>query len=80
MAKPAKYRPQHLVAGVWEPVTRKGEAVVCWTKGSALAALQRVAAVSFQRASNACQPHEATVRVVDEYGAVVWPRVLRGYE
>ena len=79
MAKRPEFRPEQLVGGAWKPVTRRGQPVVCGTQVAATSALQRVAYISFQRASNARHADEATVRVVDEYGAVVWPKVLRGY-
>lgn len=79
MARSTEYRPEQLVGTQWKPITRAGKPVVCGSKGSALAALQRISYTSFKRAANALQAHEATARVVDEYGAVVWPTILKGY-
>ncbi|MBF84203.1 MAG: hypothetical protein CL489_06950 [Acidobacteria bacterium] len=78
MKRKPEYRPQIKVGGGWQSVRHDGVPCVCSSLGSAIDTLARHHPFTFNRAKDAVQPHEALARVVDEYGAVMWPRVLKG--
>ncbi len=75
-----EFKPELRVNGNWRAMSKAGTPMTCGSMLQALEALEARAFLSFSRSKDALHPHEADARVVDEYGAVVWPRVLRGYE
>lgn len=70
-----KFYPEQKVGGGWQRIPG--------VYSTSLAGVKRVLAARFpisaNRAAAARQPHEATVRVVDERGTVYWPMVLKEY-
>lgn len=78
MAKRREYACEVLVGGAWQALTRNGTPLVRSSQAGAKRMIRSVASIAYRRAEGAKQPHEATVRIVDEYGAVVWPSVLVG--